>query len=161
MSIVQKAAAPGATESGRVGRASSASGEGAGTGAGVAHVVHEKDVPRHPINYENNWGKGYIEDMDQLVENWRTQNAIYYGPKRDMRNYPPPRIAARTPPVRLGFVPASWFPAFYSKTGVSGIDMGKQLATAPAKLILSFSFSFSVSFSLLIRFFLILNLHTC
>ena len=54
------------------------------------------------------------------TENWVKQYDIYYGKERDYANYPTLVQREWCPKVRLGFIPDSWFQAFYSKTGVTG-----------------------------------------
>ena len=59
-------------------------------------------------------------DIQKTIANWDAANKIYFGPERDTVNFPIRRREALTPPVRLGFIPESFFQAFYEKTGVTG-----------------------------------------
>lgn len=58
--------------------------------------------------------------IEQTIANWDAANKIYYGPDRDMVNFPPRAMAETGPPTRLGFIPESWFQFLYDKTGVTG-----------------------------------------
>jgi len=59
------------------------------------------------------------KEIDHLG-NWEKANNVYYGNERDTKNYPHPTQAEGPPPTRLGFIPESYFKAFYDKTGVTG-----------------------------------------
>jgi len=58
--------------------------------------------------------------VQELVSNWKKLNAKYFGPERDLKNFPTATVPDSLPPTRMGFLPATWFEAFYNKTGVSG-----------------------------------------
>lgn len=58
--------------------------------------------------------------IEEVVKNWENANKTYYGPERDYTNFPRLTMPVSTPPVRLGFIPESWFQAFNEKTGVTG-----------------------------------------
>ena len=45
---------------------------------------------------------------------------MFYGPERDLKNFPILKQQDLPPPTKLGFIPQSWFNAFYEKTGVTG-----------------------------------------
>nr|AOR07058.1 mitochondrial ATP synthase subunit b precursor [Enchytraeus cf. crypticus SL-2017] len=59
-------------------------------------------------------------DIQQCIANWDAANKVYFGPERDNVNFPIRRREPYCPPVRLGFIPESFFQAFYNKTGVTG-----------------------------------------
>jgi len=54
------------------------------------------------------------------VERWDKAAERYFGPERDMKNFPHPIMRVRGSPVRMGFIPEEWFTALYNKTGVTG-----------------------------------------
>merc|ERR1712038_50872 len=56
---------------------------------------------------------------NKTVQNWVEANKLYYGPERDHKNFPHTTRPVHHPDVRLGFIPDSWFTAFYDKTGVT------------------------------------------
>lgn len=58
--------------------------------------------------------------IKERVANWDAANKLYFGPDRDMANFPSLVRPESIPPVRLGFIPDSWFQMFYEKTGVTG-----------------------------------------
>lgn len=57
---------------------------------------------------------------EERIQQWDYVNSIYFGPERDLKNFPLFAQPDGTPPVRVGIFPASWFDFFYPKTGVTG-----------------------------------------
>ncbi|KAL3314263.1 ATP synthase F(0) complex subunit B1, mitochondrial [Cichlidogyrus casuarinus] len=64
--------------------------------------------------------KVYSQHVDKAVATWDKSNEIYYGKERDLKNFPPIRVAEYHPTVRFGVIPDTWFQAMYEKTGVTG-----------------------------------------
>lgn len=63
---------------------------------------------------------GEESGVEKMVANWEQANKMYFGPERDTKNFPIPKMPDSNPPTRLGFIPDSWFQFFYEKTGVTG-----------------------------------------
>lgn len=55
-----------------------------------------------------------------VADRWDECKSKYYGPERDLVNFPHPQMVDIPPPVTLGFIPRSWVDALYEKTGVIG-----------------------------------------
>jgi F-type H+-transporting ATPase subunit b len=58
--------------------------------------------------------------VEETIAAWDAANKVYYGPQRDLVNFPPLVSREFSPPTRLGFVPETWFKFMYEKTGVTG-----------------------------------------
>lgn len=67
-----------------------------------------------------------LTDEEQAVEiarklrTWETAHEIFYGPERDLKNFPHPKMVDVEQKNHLGFIPHSWFKACYPKLGVTG-----------------------------------------
>merc|ERR1712002_1265248 len=58
--------------------------------------------------------------IEEHLANWEKANEKYFGPERDHVNFPHAVQAETSPPVRMGWIPESWFTALYDKLGVTG-----------------------------------------
>jgi len=61
-----------------------------------------------------------IPSRSERVATWKYVNSVFFGPERDMKNYPNPVRPDHSPPARMGWIPSTWFDMFYNKTGVTG-----------------------------------------
>ena len=59
-------------------------------------------------------------ELSRQIRQWDEANAMFYGPERDLKNFPTEKQKVQPAPVKLGFIPQTWFDAFYEKTGVTG-----------------------------------------
>jgi len=80
-------------------------------------VQHDKE---HFGDYEPPVFKPHDISVQDRIETWKYVNSVYFGPERDMKNFPSFKQPAEPPKVRLGFLPSSFFDFLHSKTGVSG-----------------------------------------
>lgn len=85
-------------------------------------------------------------------ERWAQINKVFYGPERDMVNYPPPKQREEAGKVRLGFIPDEFFQWLYPKTGVTGpyifIWGGVAYLLSKEIVVLDHTFSHAVGFVL-------------
>jgi len=58
--------------------------------------------------------------IEEHIKNWDAANEKYFGPERDHVNFPHVPQALASPPVRLGWIPESWFSCLYDKLGATG-----------------------------------------
>ncbi|ESO87239.1 hypothetical protein LOTGIDRAFT_210633 [Lottia gigantea] len=59
-------------------------------------------------------------DFVEMVDNWKKARDLFYGPERDMKNFPTIKQQADSPKLRHDFLPDAWFQYLYPKTGASG-----------------------------------------
>jgi F-type H+-transporting ATPase subunit b len=73
------------------------------------------DHAKHPVASSSN-----EPTIAEQLEYWDKANKIYFGPERDLVNFPIKKQPMDPPPVRLGCIPETWFQQLYEKTGVTG-----------------------------------------
>ncbi|OWF50199.1 ATP synthase subunit b, mitochondrial-like [Mizuhopecten yessoensis] len=61
-----------------------------------------------------------IPSLDERMATWKEVSDIFYGPERDLKNFPSPKQQVDAPGIRFGFVPESFFEFLYTKTGIMG-----------------------------------------
>jgi len=88
----------------------------------VAVAVSARQASDHPVAHTPPAAPAAEDkgDIQRTLAHWDTAHKIYFGPERDTVNFPIKTQPLTSPPVRLGFIPDSWFQAFYPKTGVTG-----------------------------------------
>jgi len=96
-------------------RQSSAVAAPAATAAGK--YQHDKE---HFGDYEPPVFKPHEITVQDRIDTWKYVNSVYFGPERDLKNFPNYKQLAEIPKVRLGFLPSGWFDFLHPKTGVSG-----------------------------------------
>lgn len=98
------------------------------------------------------------QDPMTIVNMWKQVNSTYYGPERDLKNFPHPAQPETHPPVRMLMIPESFFNAFYNKTGVTGPYMlmfgGLIFALSKEHWVMNHNFTEVVTFSLLMGIFI-------
>jgi len=83
----------------------------------AAKYQHDKS---HFCDYEPPVFKPHEITVQDRIETWNYVNSVYFGPERDMKNFPSYKQLYEPPKVRLGFIPSGWFDFLHPKTGVSG-----------------------------------------
>lgn len=59
--------------------------------------------------------------LEQRVKYWKEANEIFYGPQRDMKNYPPIELPERIEKdTHFFLIPTEFFKTMYERLGVSG-----------------------------------------
>lgn len=79
-----------------------------------------KDYPPASFKPTSQGLAGGNEDLARNLANWEYANSLFNSPQRDLKNFPNLGMPERCPPVRLGFIPETWFQSLYEKTGVTG-----------------------------------------
>lgn len=59
--------------------------------------------------------------IDEKIMYWKKANDIFFGPERDLKNFPHPEYrVTNTTQYTMGFIPTTWFKALYPQLGVTG-----------------------------------------
>lgn len=97
------------------------------------------------------------QDPMTVVNMWKQVNQTYYGPERDLKNFPHPTQPEKTPPVRMLMIPQAFFTALYPKTGVTGPYMlmfgGLVYVLSKEHWVMNHNFTEVITFSLLMAIF--------
>jgi len=82
--------------------------------------VANEAVTKHP--YEDEYLKEDLAvSLEQRVQYWKEANEIFFGPQRDMKNYPPLELPETIEKdTHFFLIPASFFRTMYERLGVSG-----------------------------------------
>lgn len=81
--------------------------------SGYSNLTSSFEIIRHPGS------PGHVA-IRPLTSGTKPLMAYKEGPERDVANFPRPKRLINPSPVRIGFIPDSWFKFFYPKTGVTG-----------------------------------------
>lgn len=89
-------------------------------GGGGGGAVVEGELEYHP--YKENYPSSVIEQLplDEKISNWQRAHQIFFGPERDFKNYPIPKMPLKPETYQFGFIPTRWFLPLYEKIGVTG-----------------------------------------
>lgn len=115
-----------------------------GNGASLVAVLRNSNKLQPLVLSSFHTNTKDIATTQQLIDRWDECNKKYYGPERDHANFPHPTQPETHEPVRLGFIPKSWFDALYEKTGVSGpyVFLGGLATFCMSKEIMVYDHSF-------------------
>lgn len=97
-------------------------------------AVQQRSISTTPVALTMQGWAGHQTTIEQHVKNWDKAHDIYFGPERDLKNFPLESAPETRPAVRLGFIPETMFNFLYDKTGVTGPYL---LATAGIISLLS------------------------
>lgn len=85
----------------------------------------KKSEPQEPASYpyQDTFLGGPQKELsiDERLKYWKEANEIFYGPQRDMKNFPPLELPEKIEKdYNLVVIPSSWFKPIYERLGVSG-----------------------------------------
>lgn len=77
---------------------------------------------KHPYEEDYLYENRPEMSLEERIKYWKEANEIFYGPQRDMKNFPPLELPERLEKeYNFMVIPTAWFKPIYERLGVSGL----------------------------------------